>query len=291
VELAGDVLLAKTAQTLYALDPASGKVRWEFCPRGCEGETLYSEPSLDGRRLFIGDREGWFYCLDVETGQTIWKQETSSACNRDVNATATVVAVLVITATNAGLALAYCAETGRPVWQFHLDGSCTNHLFLADNQVVVATDSLYFLAPTTGELLGRVQWPGLRVAFAAGTASEVALIRQPSWDEWRKSSEDADVPDPKADIMLVLEGTRLIREINCSPYSRAVRFSAATGLLYASGLWGLDILNPAAGEWQCALRDTGRTGGYGLPDVTENRIYTIDGEGVVRAVHHPAVRC
>ena len=79
VELAGDLLLARTAQTLYSLDPTSGSTRWEFCPHGSEGETLYSEPVLDGRRLFIGDRRGWLYCLEVETGQTIWKRETSDA--------------------------------------------------------------------------------------------------------------------------------------------------------------------------------------------------------------------
>src|SRR4051812_15548830 len=46
VELAAGLLLAKTSQTLYALDPASGSIRWEFCPRGSEGETLYSQPAV-----------------------------------------------------------------------------------------------------------------------------------------------------------------------------------------------------------------------------------------------------
>ena len=115
VELAGDLLLAKTAQTLYAMDPPSGTIRWEFCPHGPEGETLYSDPAVDGRRLFLGDRRGWLYCLDVETGQTIWRRMTSDARNRAVNATGIVVEGLVITATNAGLVLAYSVEDGRPV--------------------------------------------------------------------------------------------------------------------------------------------------------------------------------
>src|SRR5207247_905920 len=59
VEPAVDLLFAQTARSLYALDPVSGTIQWEFCPYGAEGEMLYSEPTLDGKRLFIGDRAGW----------------------------------------------------------------------------------------------------------------------------------------------------------------------------------------------------------------------------------------
>ena len=58
VEVAGNRLFAQTAQTLYALEPLSGITQWEFRPYGSEGETLYSQPALDGNRLFIGDRRG-----------------------------------------------------------------------------------------------------------------------------------------------------------------------------------------------------------------------------------------
>jgi outer membrane protein assembly factor BamB len=286
VNLAGDVLLAKTAQALYALEPASGRIRWEFCPHGANGETLYSQPALDGRRLFIGDRVGWLYCLDIETGQTNWKRETPDACHRDVNATGIVVAGLVIIATNAGLALAYSVEDGRPVWQCKLDGPCTNHLFLNKKQVIAATESLYFLEPVTGELQDHVQWPGLAVAFAAGTPSHVVLFRQPSWDQGKRNNK-ADRRRAKAETVFVLEGTRLIREFRCSGYASAMRFSLATGLLYVSGLRGLDILDPGTGEWLHTLRTSEAAGGFGLPDVTEDRIYVIDGKGVVCALRHP----
>jgi hypothetical protein len=283
VEFAGDVLLAQTAQTLYALNPASGTTRWEFCPYGPDGETLYSQPALDGRRLFVGDRLGWLYCLDVETGQTIWKQETLDACN----ATGIVVAGLVIAATNAGLALAYSAENGRPVWQCKLDGPCTNHLFLAETQVVAAAESLHFLAPATGELQDQVSWPGLAVGFAAGTPSQVALFRRPSWDKWGRN-EEAMQRHSESETIFVFERSRLICEIPCSGYASAVRFSHETGYLYASGLNGLDILNPATGEWLHTLRTDETTSGYGLPDVTKNKIYLMGGNGVVRAMRHPA---
>jgi hypothetical protein len=193
---------------------------------------------------------------------------------------------MVIAATNAGLALAYSMETGEPVWQCSLDGACIHHLFVSDGHLIVAADSLYFLEPITGELRGRVHWPGLRVSFAAGTPSQIALFRGPSRDASKENNE-AGQRRVEAETVLILEGTRLIREIKCSGYASAVRFSPATGRLYASGMKGLDIINPETGERLHTLRPAEMTSGNGLPDVTEDRIYVIDGDGVVFALQHP----
>jgi hypothetical protein len=241
---------------------------------------------VDGKRLFIGDRLGFLYCLDIETGQTIWKRETSDAPNRSVNATAIVVGDLVITATNAGFALAFSVEDGQPIWQCKLDGPCTHHLFLVEKQIVAAAESLHFFAPATGELQGRVGWPGLTVAFAVGTPSQVALFRRQSWNE-RNQNDESNERLPGLERIFVFEGTRLIREIPCSEYASTLRFSPVTALLYASGLEALDILNPKTGEWLHTLRSDESTLETGLPDVTEDRIYSIDGKGVVRALRHP----
>ncbi len=281
IELSGEALFLNTSQCLYALDLVTGSVRWGFSPYGAQGETLYSAPVLDGKRVFFGDRVGWFYCLDAETGQTIWKRKASDVDDDQVNAAAFVVAGLAITATNAGLVLAFSVADGEPVWQSKLDGPCAHQLFLIGDQLIAAAQSLYFLDPLTGEFGGRVQWPGFSVSFAAGTPSKVALFRQESRDELTKTDESGD---PEPETLLLFEGTRLVREIRCSPCASDVRFSPSTGLLYVSGLGGLDILNPDTGEWLHALESAH---GIGLVEVTENRIYAMDMRGVVRALRHP----
>jgi hypothetical protein len=91
---------------------------------------------------------------------------------------------------------------------------------------------------------GSVQWPGFVVSLAAGTPNQVAIFRQLSWDEWEENDE-AGQHRSEAETLFLYEGIRLIREIRCSGYAGAVRFSPATDLLYASGLNGLDILDPA----------------------------------------------
>jgi hypothetical protein len=215
VELSKGRLFAKTARTLYALDPASGSILWEFCPYGLEGETLYTEPVVDGNRLFVGDRRGWLHCLNIETGETIWKQEVSDGPNRNVNATAAVVAGMVITGTNAGFAVAYAVEDGRPVWQGKLDGPCTNHLFLVGKQLIVAAESLHLFDPLTGESQGRVNWPGFFVSFAAGTPSIVVLFISSLLAGW----ETGEPVERESEILFVFEGTRLVREMRCSRYA------------------------------------------------------------------------
>jgi hypothetical protein len=277
------MLLAKTAQTLYALAPESGSILWEFSPYGPQGETLYSQPVLDGNFLYIGDRRGWLHCLDVKDGKTIWRHQTSGGPNCDVNATAVVIAGLVITANNAGLAMAYASENGRPVWQGKLDGPCINHVFRVGKQVVAAAESLHFFDPLTGEPQGRVNWPGFGVSYAAGTLSNVVLFTRSLLAGW----ESCGPVERDSEILFMFEGTRPVREMRCSRYAHAARYSSATGLLYTSGLMGVDILNPETGEWLHALRPPERAGGCGLPEVAENRIYALDGSGVVYGLQHP----
>lgn len=285
IELVGNLLLAKTAQALYALDQASGSIRWSFCPWGTEGETLYSEPVLDGRRLFIGDRMGSMYCLDVQTGETIWKAQASGGPKLDVNATAVVTAGLVIAGTNAGFAGAYSVDDGRSVWQAKLDGPCTHHLFLVGKHVIAVTDSLHFFDPLTGQLQDRVNWPGVEVWFAAGTPSNIVLFTR----SLSGAAEAGDSVNREYETLFVLEGSRLIREVHCSGYTHAGRYSTATGLLYASNFQGLDILKPDTGNWLHTLRSAEMVGGYGLPDVAESKIYAMDAKGVVCVLQHPGV--
>ncbi len=180
--------------------------------------------------------------------------------------------------------LAYSVDDGKVMWRSELDGPCISHLFLVNNQIVVAADSLYYLEPRSGEVQGSPQWPRLRVAFAAGMPSHVLLFRAPSGAEMATKMPRRS----KSETLFMFEGTRLIRKIPCSRYAMSVRFSPITGLLYASGIRAIDILNPETGECLHTLPDNEPTGGFALPEVSEDRLYLIDGKGVIRALRHPS---
>src|ERR1700690_1494064 len=74
VHLAGGKLFSKTANTLYVLEPETGRTIWSFRPYGENGESIYSAPTIDGNNVFIGDRRGYLHCLNSRTGTVFWKQ-------------------------------------------------------------------------------------------------------------------------------------------------------------------------------------------------------------------------
>jgi outer membrane protein assembly factor BamB len=65
------------------LEPETGKTIWSFCPYGEGGETIYSDPAVAGHRVFIGDRQGYLHCLDLQTGRMNWQKLTNKAKNDD----------------------------------------------------------------------------------------------------------------------------------------------------------------------------------------------------------------
>jgi alcohol dehydrogenase (cytochrome c) len=61
---------------IRALDPLTGKLRWEF--------KHYSAPwagvlATGGGLVFTGDMEGYFLALDARTGEDLWHFQTGSA--------------------------------------------------------------------------------------------------------------------------------------------------------------------------------------------------------------------
>ena len=54
---------------VYALDEATGAVRWRFETGG----KVKGGPALAGRRLFVGSYDGHVYGLDARTGKLLWR--------------------------------------------------------------------------------------------------------------------------------------------------------------------------------------------------------------------------
>jgi len=77
----GAVYIGCTDGKLYALDLASGEMRWEFAtPLGFSA----SAAVRDGL-VYIGDADGKFYCLDAKTGRKKWDFETDAEINSSAN--------------------------------------------------------------------------------------------------------------------------------------------------------------------------------------------------------------
>jgi hypothetical protein len=277
VHLGQGRLFAKTAHTLYALEPATGKTIWSFCPYGDSGESIYSDPTIYRSSLYIGDRRGFLHCLDSRTGQTRWKVRTSSAKNCDVNSTPVVVKGLVIVGTNASMAAAYDVKTGRRAWVRRLDGPSVFGPLLSRDSLVAITHSIYFLKPESGRVIRRFSWKRDGVSEADCTRRDVVCMLRGSWP-------------PSGESRLVgLNETEIQFTENSAAYVALIHFASETNLIYVSHLQGIDVRRPASGTLVCKIERKSGSSGIGLVDVKGNTIYALVGDGYVYALRHPTV--
>src|SRR6266536_2433392 len=77
--------------------------------------------------------------------------------------------------------------------------------------------------------------------------------RRLTWNEVMTDSEKQKYNSEGSKIALISR-SRTIREIQCSEYVTAGRFSSATGVIYISGMSGLDIVSPETSEWLYTMR-------------------------------------
>lgn len=69
------VVYANKGKRVYALDPASGEVKWEFPVRtGVE-----SAPTIAGDLVYFGSKRGQVYGVDLATGEERWMFEAGGA--------------------------------------------------------------------------------------------------------------------------------------------------------------------------------------------------------------------
>lgn len=68
----GAVYFGSGDGNIYALDMASGKLRWKFQT----GDVVHASPTISDGTLFVGSWDSYFYALDAEHGQEKWRFKT-----------------------------------------------------------------------------------------------------------------------------------------------------------------------------------------------------------------------
>ena len=277
VHIARATLFAKTATTLYALDPRTGRTVWTFCPYGDSGETIYSHPALHGNKLFIGDRYGYLHCLDSRTGKNKWKVLTNTEKNSDVNSTPVVAKDLVIVATNANMAAGYDITSGKRVWVRRLNGPSSFGPLLFRQQLAVITDSVYLLNAGTGEIIRKFSWKDDAASRADCTQRNVVCVLRGNWPS-----------DGTAKLIgLDEKGVRFTQ--SSTAYVAFVRYAKETKLVYVSHLEGIDVRRQSTGVLAFRIRRSKISSGISQVDVATNKIYALTGDGYLYALRHPAV--
>jgi eukaryotic-like serine/threonine-protein kinase len=76
---AGVVYFGSGDGNVYALDAASGALRWKFHT----GNVVHASPALAGGVLYVGSWDSYFYALDAASGRQLWRFKTGE--DPDIN--------------------------------------------------------------------------------------------------------------------------------------------------------------------------------------------------------------
>ena len=108
---------------VYALDAASGNLKWKFHT----GDVVHASPAIADGTLFIGSWDSYFYALDAASGKEKWRFKTGEDHNIynqvGIQSSAAVMDGIVYFGCRDSNLYALDARSGEKKWAFNNKGS------------------------------------------------------------------------------------------------------------------------------------------------------------------------
>ena len=119
----GAVYFGSGDTNIYALDAATGALRWKFKT----GDVVHSSPAISDGTLFAGSWDSYFYALDAASGKEKWRFKTGEDPNIHnqvgIQSSAAVANGVVYFGCRDSKFYAVDAATGKQLWVFPNKGS------------------------------------------------------------------------------------------------------------------------------------------------------------------------
>jgi outer membrane protein assembly factor BamB len=145
---AGLVYFGSGDGNVYALDSASGALRWKFLT----GNVVHASPAVANGTVYVGSWDSYFYALDAMTGQQRWRFKTGEdpKINNQVGiqSSAVIANGMVYFGCRDSNLYALDAASGEKRWVFPNNGSWV----IASP--VVRDGKVYFATSDSGLLVG-----------------------------------------------------------------------------------------------------------------------------------------
>lgn len=166
---------------IYALDAASGALRWKFKT----GDVVHASPAIANGVLFIGSWDSYFYAIDTATGREKWRFKTGEDADTHnqvgIQSSAAVADGVVYFGCRDSHLYALDEQTGKPRWSYSTKGSWVIASPVVNHGTVYFTTSdtglLYAADAKTGAILFSVSfnhWPLFASPALAGDTIYVA---------------------------------------------------------------------------------------------------------------------
>jgi len=175
----GTVYFGSGDGNLYALDSATGDLRWKFKT----GDVVHASPALAEGVLFFGSWDSYFYAVDATTGKEKWRfhggEDPTMHNQVGFQSSPAVVNGTVYTGCRDANLYALDAATGKEKWRFFNDLSWViTSPAVADGKVFFATSdsSLYHVVDaSSGKPIVRQQGKAYMFSSPA-VAGDVVFI-------------------------------------------------------------------------------------------------------------------
>ena len=119
----GAVYFGSGDHNIYALDAATGTLKWKFAT----GEVVHASPAIADGMLFIGSWDSNFYALDAATGKERWRFKTGvdpeNHNQEGIQSSAAVADGMVYFGCRDAHLYALDEKTGEKKWSFSAKGS------------------------------------------------------------------------------------------------------------------------------------------------------------------------
>ncbi|MEO6995804.1 MAG: PQQ-binding-like beta-propeller repeat protein [Lacunisphaera sp.] len=157
---AGTVYFGSGDSHVYAVDAATGALKWKFKT----GDVVHASPAISDGVVYVGGFDACFYALDGATGELIWKFHTEHTDTRylmtGIPGSAAIARGIVYFGCRDAHVYAVDAKTGELRWKYAVGGS-----WVVSSPALYA-DKVYFTTSDTHEF----------VALNANTGSRVFAL-------------------------------------------------------------------------------------------------------------------
>jgi outer membrane protein assembly factor BamB len=143
----GTVYVGSTDGKVYALDAATGQVRWAYPTDGA----IHSSPAVADGAVYVGSNDDDIYAINAVTGRILWRQDLKNK----VASSPAVAHGIVYVGSNDHDVYAFSAATGRVEWIRQTNGSVESSPVVSGATVYVGSDDgrIYALNAAHGGIL------------------------------------------------------------------------------------------------------------------------------------------
>jgi len=116
------------------IDIKKKEIKWQWESK--EGMLPFiASPSVDGKRVIIGNRDKWVYCFDTFSGQMQWKYNSGGR----IEASALVAENKVIVPTMIGDIIILSTKDGKELWTYELGAPLYSNPALSNGFFVIGS--------------------------------------------------------------------------------------------------------------------------------------------------------